>query len=66
MNEKEVRALVERMIVELAGQAPTPQVKGADYHPMERETAVWTTSPRSICGGSIWSRTPATARHFWT
>ena len=30
------------------------------------ETAVWTTSPRSICGGSIWSRTPATARHFWT
>ena len=39
MNEKEVRALVERMIVELAGQAPTPQVKGADYHPMERESA---------------------------
>ena len=38
MNEKEVRALVERMIVELAGQAPTPQVKGADYHPMERES----------------------------
>ena len=39
MNEKEVRALVERMIVELAGQAPTPQVKGADDHPMERESA---------------------------
>ena len=35
MNEKELRALVERMIAELAGQAPTPQVKGADYLPME-------------------------------
>ena len=39
MNEQELRALVERMIVELAGQAPTPQVKGADYHPMEPEGA---------------------------
>ena len=37
MNEKELRALVERMVAELAGQAPTPQVKGADYHPMEAE-----------------------------
>lgn len=37
MNEKELRALVERMVAELAGQAPTPQVKGADYHPMEPE-----------------------------
>lgn len=36
MNDKELRALVERMIVELAGQAPTPQVKAADYAPMER------------------------------
>ena len=35
MNETELRALVERMVAELAGQAPTPQVKGADYHPME-------------------------------
>ena len=35
MNEKELRALVERMVAELAGQAPTPQVKAADYHPME-------------------------------
>ena len=37
MNEQELRALVERMIVELAGQAPTPQVKGSDYRPMEPE-----------------------------
>ena len=35
MNEKELRALVERMVAEAVGQAPTPQVKGADYHPME-------------------------------
>ena len=51
MNEQELRALVERMIVELAGQAPTPQVKGADYHPMEPEGApaaavAWRISPR--------------------
>lgn len=31
MNEKELQALVERMIKELAGELPTPQVKGADY-----------------------------------
>ena len=37
MNEKELRALVERMVAELAGQAPTPQVKGADYHPTQPE-----------------------------
>ena len=37
MNETELRALIERMIADLAGQAPTPQVKGADYHPMEPE-----------------------------
>ena len=35
MNDKELRALVERMVADLMGQAPTPQVKGADYHPME-------------------------------
>lgn len=35
VNEKELRALVERMVADLMGQAPTPQVKGADYHPME-------------------------------
>ena len=35
MQEKELRALIERMIAEVAGQAPTPQVKGSDYHPME-------------------------------
>ena len=28
MNERELRAMVERMVAELAGQAPTPQVKG--------------------------------------
>ena len=37
MTEKELRALVERMVAELAGQAPTPQVKAADYHPMQPE-----------------------------
>lgn len=35
VNEKELRALVERMVADLMGQAPTPQVKGADYRPME-------------------------------
>ena len=35
MNDKELRALVERMVADLMGQAPTPQVKGSDYHPME-------------------------------
>lgn len=34
MNELELRALVERMVAELAGQAPTPQVKAADYKPL--------------------------------
>ena len=35
MNELELQALVERMIKELAGERPTPQVKGADYRPTE-------------------------------
>lgn len=35
MNEKELRALVERMVAERMGQVPTPQVKAADYRPME-------------------------------
>ncbi len=35
MNELELRALVERMVAELAGQPPTPQVKAADYRPLE-------------------------------
>ena len=35
MNELELRALVERMVADLMGQAPTPQVKGADYFPTE-------------------------------
>ena len=39
MNEQELRALVERMVAELAGQAPTPQVKAADYRPAEPEGA---------------------------
>ena len=37
MNDTELRALVERMVAELAGQAPTPQVKAADYKPVEPE-----------------------------
>jgi ethanolamine ammonia-lyase small subunit len=35
MNDTELRALIERMVAELAGQAPTPQVKAADYKPLE-------------------------------
>ena len=35
MNELELRAMVERMVKELAGERPTPQVKGADYRPLE-------------------------------
>ncbi len=35
MNELELRAMVERMVKELAGEGPTPQVKGADYRPLE-------------------------------
>ena len=37
MNDLELRALVERMVAELAGKAPTPQVKAADYKTMEHE-----------------------------
>ena len=36
MNELELRALVERMVADLMGQAPTPQVKAAYYKPLER------------------------------
>ena len=36
MNELELRALVKRMVADLMGQAPTPQVKAADYKPLER------------------------------
>jgi len=39
VNELELRALVERMVKELAGERPTPQVKGADYRPMEHTQA---------------------------
>ncbi len=47
MNDTELRALVERMVAELAGQAPTPQVKAADYKPMEGE-AKYRQSPSNI------------------
>ncbi|NCB64102.1 MAG: ethanolamine ammonia-lyase subunit EutC [Clostridia bacterium] len=43
MNDKELRALVERMVADLMGQAPTPQVKATDYKAMEpgaEDTAV--------------------------
>lgn len=49
MDDKELRALVERMVAELAGQAPTPQVKAADYKPMEAEANVRT--PEQASGG---------------
>ena len=50
MNEKELRALVERMVAEAVGQAPTPQVKGADYHPMEPGPAGGGGELRDIAG----------------
>lgn len=43
MNDTELRALVERMVAELAGQSPTPQVKAADYKPLEEEAAAQPT-----------------------
>ena len=36
MKGVDLRALVERMVADLMGQAPTPQVKAADYKPLER------------------------------
>ncbi len=39
MNERELQALVERMVKELVGERPTPQVKGADYRPMTETPA---------------------------
>ncbi|MCD8004510.1 MAG: ethanolamine ammonia-lyase subunit EutC [Oscillospiraceae bacterium] len=48
MNDVELRALIERMAAQLAGQAPTPQVKAADYTPLEpmpQETAGEADSP---------------------
>lgn len=36
MNDLELRALVERMVKEYVGEAPTPQAKAADYRPLER------------------------------
>ena len=52
MNDKELRTLVERMIVDLMGQAPTPQVKGADYVPLESEgvTRAW---EQSVAAGAM-------------
>ena len=46
MNEQELRSLVERMVLELAGQP--------NAAPLLRPAAAWTTSRRPICGGSIW------------
>ena len=52
MNEQELRSLVERMVLELAGQpnAAAP----AKAAPAPAAAAAWTTSRRPICGGSIW------------
>lgn len=36
MQEQELRALIEHMIKEMAGEPPTPQVKAADYRTIER------------------------------
>lgn len=51
MNEKELRTLVERMIVELSGQAPTPQVKGSDYLPLEPAGDTRSTGHEAGSGG---------------
>lgn len=48
MNDKELRALVERMVADLMGQAPTPQVKAADYKPMEPGPEETTVSSGSL------------------
>ncbi len=53
MNDTELRALVERMVAELAGQAPTPQVKAADYRPMEGETEVRRSAPDTADSGEM-------------
>lgn len=50
MNDTELRALVERMVAELAGQSPTPQVKAADYKPLEEEAE---TQPAQRGGESL-------------
>ncbi len=53
MNDTELRALIERMVAQLAGQAPTPQVKAADYTPLEptaQETAGETPPPPPATG----------------
>ncbi len=53
MNDKELRALVERMVAELAGQAPTPQVKGADYHTLEADAQSPTAGAPDEDGGCL-------------
>ena len=63
MNEQELRSLVERMVLELAGQpnAAAP----AKAAPVTAAAAAWTTLRRPICGGNIWSKTPETVRLSW-
>lgn len=66
MNEQELRSLVERMVLELAGQpnAAAP-AKATPVTAAAAPAAVWTTSQRPICGGNIWSKTPETVRPSW-
>lgn len=74
MNDTELRALVERMVAELAGQSPTPQVKAADYKPLEDAAAQpaqhggesLPISRKPTCASSIWLKTPKIKRPFWT
>ena len=53
MNEQELRSLVERMVLELAGQPNAAAPAKAAPAPAAA-AAAWTTSRRPICGGSIW------------
>ncbi len=53
MNDTELRALVERMVAELAGQAPTPQVKAADYKPMVGEAEHRGQTASTVSGESL-------------
>lgn len=60
MNDTELRALIERMVAQLAGQPPTPQVKAADYKPLEEtpqeapaEQANPSASPQADAGETL-------------
>lgn len=53
MNDLELRALVERMVKEYVGEAPTPQTKAADYRPLERTPSASAAEADSGSGESL-------------